>query len=54
MDANNTEKKKPWETPKLIIHGDVEKITAEGAISQKEYGDGDGVIANARNVKWIS
>ena len=32
MKEKNVEPKKAWKTPKLIVHGDVEKITREGPI----------------------
>lgn len=53
MKANNVDKK-VWISPKLIIHGNVEQLTREGTIPQKEYGDGDGVLTDAQNIKWAS
>ena len=42
--------KKPWNTPQLVIHGDVAKITEESPIPPKKFGSSDGVIASAQNV----
>lgn len=28
----NPENKKTWQTPQLVVHGDIEKITGEGLV----------------------
>lgn len=47
-------KKKEWVTPKLIVHGDVEKITTEGQIPPKVFGAADGAIWSGQSVTWSS
>ena len=54
MNTYNDPPKKPWITPQLIMHGDVAKITEEGALPPKKFGASDGVIASAHDVHWMS
>ncbi len=52
----NTEKrlKKMWVTPKLVIHGGVERLTTEGSIPAKQFGSSDGATWGGQSVKWAS
>jgi hypothetical protein len=55
MSKHTDPPKKPWNTPQLVIHGDVAKITEENPIPPKKFGSSDGVIASAQNVHhWKS
>ena len=55
MSKHTGPPKKPWNTPQLVIHGDVAKITEENPIPPKKFGTSDGVIASAQNVHhWKS
>ncbi len=49
-----SEQKKMWTTPKLVVHGDVEKITREGSIPPKVFGAKDGAMWAGQSVKWAS
>ena len=42
MHPKEVEPKKAWKTPKLIVHGDVEKITREAPVPGSGFGRGYG------------
>ena len=46
---NKSNTKKIWITPQLIIHGNIEKITAEVPIPGKKYGAGDAASMKVRH-----
>ena len=38
------EPKKAWKAPKLIVHGDLEKITKEAPVPGPHFGRGNGSL----------
>ena len=52
--STNELPKKQWNTPQLVVYGDVAEITQEGALPPKKFGASDGVIASAQDVHWVS
>jgi len=55
MYTTNDLPKKQWNTPQLVIHGDVARITEESPTSNKELGSSDGVVVGGENIHhWKS
>jgi hypothetical protein len=54
LDIKSDSQKKHWNTPKLVVHGDVAKITEESPVAPKKFGASDGVIASAHDVHLVS